>query len=381
MKRKIAYITGSRADYGIIKTVLKAIKLEKNLELEIIATGMHLMNEFGMTVNDIIGDGYQVHNLEVTYRNDSRESMALFIGDLIKELTYKIEEIHPDIILLLGDRGEMLAGAIVGVYLGIPVAHIHGGEVTETVDEYARHAITKLSNIHFPATEESRKRIIKMGENPSNVFVSGAPGLDEVLSGPFFGSEELSKKYGLDISKPLIILALHPVSENIDGAPIQMRHTLEAIKELGYPTIVIYPNSDAGGREMIKVIKEFENIPYIKTFKNIQRKEFLSLLKISTVIVGNSSSGIIEAPSFGIPTVNIGNRQAGRERGNSIIDVDYDKAKIMEKIKKSIEDQNFRESIKTADNLYGDGKSGEKIAKILATINLNEKILRKKLSY
>jgi len=381
MKRKIAYITGSRADYGIIKTVLKAIKLEKNLELEIIATGMHLMNEFGMTVNDIIGDGYQVHKLEVTYENDSRESMALFIGDLIKELTYKIKEIHPDIILLLGDRGEMLAGAIVGVYLGIPVAHIHGGEVTETVDEYARHAITKLSNIHFPATEESRKRIIKMGENTSNVFVVGAPGLDEALSGPFYSSEELSKKYGLDISKPLIIIALHPVSENIDGASIQMRHTLEAIKELGYPAIVIYPNSDAGGREMIKVIKEFENIPYIKTFKNIQRKEFLSLLKISAVIVGNSSSGIIEAPSFGIPTVNIGNRQAGRERGDSIIDVDYDKAKIMEKIKKSIEDQNFRGHIKTADNLYGDGKSGEKIANILATINLNEKILRKKLSY
>lgn len=379
--KKILYISGTRADYGLIQSTLRNIDNHPELHLEIIATGMHLMEEFGTTVNEIRKDGFTYHTIEATYKKDDRGSMVEFIGVFLQKLSLKIKEINPDIILVLGDRGEMLAGAIAGVYLGIPVAHIHGGEISSTVDDFTRHAITKLSQIHFPATELSAERIIKMGEPEETVFVIGAPGLDSILYERLIESEKIADLYGLDLSRPIVVVIQHPVSMEIEYAQDQIKKTLDAMVDLKFQTVVIYPNADAGGRRMIEVIKSYEHNPNIKAYKNIPRKEYLSLLKVASVLVGNSSSGIIEASSFKLPVVNIGTRQKGRERGENVIDADYEKEYIKSKILMCLYDENFKQKVRSCNNPYGIGKAGEKITEILCSININEKLLQKKLSY
>lgn len=370
--RKILYITGTRADYGLMRSVLRKIDQHPDLTLDIIVTGMHLMDEFGSTISEIQKDGYAYHIVEVTYENDTQTAMARFIGQFIDKLAPVVSDIKPGIILVLGDRGEMMAGAIVGVYLSIPVAHIHGGEVTSTVDDFTRHAITKLAHIHFPATEESKRRIINMGEDPSRIVVVGAPGLDQILEEPLLSKEELTSIFDLDFSKPVIMVAQHPVTLEINEAAVQMRETLEAIVSLQYQTIVIYPNADAGGRSMIDVIKEYESFPFIQIHKSLPHIQYLSLMKECSVLVGNSSSGIIEAPSFGLPVVNIGTRQNGRERGNNVIESNYKKEEISHSINKALFDSIFRNKVKSSDNPYGDGKASDRIIKFLLTNALFE---------
>jgi GDP/UDP-N,N'-diacetylbacillosamine 2-epimerase (hydrolysing) len=381
MSRKILYITGSRADYGLMKSVLLIIHQHSGLKLEIAVTGMHLMDEFGSTFEEIKNDGFSFHKLNVTYENDTKSSMVTFIGRLICELNYLVEAVNPDIILVLGDRGEMLAAAIVGVFRGIPVAHIHGGERSSTVDDITRHAITKLASIHFPATEESAQRIIKMGEDPSNVFVVGAPGLDMIISASLIEKKTLAAKYGIDLSKPLILLLQHPVSIERDDAGMQMEATLQAISELKLPTILIYPNADAGGREMIEVIKKYQTLPFLSVYKNIPHMEFLSLLNVCSVLIGNSSSGIIEAGSFGIPVVNIGTRQEGRQRGTNVIDVGYQKEEIITAIETVLYDKGVKDKVIHSKNPYGDGKSGKRIAEILYRIPIDSGLTQKRMVY
>lgn len=378
MKRKILYISGTRADYGLMRSILFQIHKHESLSLDIVVTGMHLMDEFGMTFDEIKKDGFNYHIVDVHYDDDTKESMAQFIGKFIQSLSPLVQSINPDIILVLGDRGEMLAGAIVGAYLSIPVAHIHGGEVTSTVDDLARHAITKLSHIHFPATEESAQRIKQMGEDPSHIFVVGAPGLDQILNEPLLDLEELEEKYQLDFSDNVLLVVQHPVTLETDQAPKQIRETLKAVSLLKFQTIVIYPNADAGGREMINIIKEYEHLPFIHTYKSIPHKDYLSLMQHSSVLIGNSSSGIIEAPSFGLPTINIGTRQEGRERGNNVIEVDYEKNEILKAIKIALFDDDFGEKIQEKINPYGDGKSGQRIVKILHSLPITSVMLQKK---
>ncbi|PKL58926.1 MAG: UDP-N-acetylglucosamine 2-epimerase (hydrolyzing) [Methanomicrobiales archaeon HGW-Methanomicrobiales-2] len=377
MKRKIAYITGTRADYGLMRSVLHQIHDSRSLSLDIIVTGMHLMDEFGMTIEEIQNDGFNCHIIDVQHVNDAKESVALFIGEFIQRLTPLIRIINPDIILILGDRGEMLAGAIVGAYLSVPVAHIHGGEVTSTVDDLARHAITKLSHIHFPATEKSAERIIRMGEDPSRVFVVGAPGLDQILHEPLLEPEDLEKRYCLNFSDRVLLVVQHPVTLEVNQASEQMRETLEAVSLLQYQTVVVYPNADAGGRAMIEVIKEYEHLPYIRTYKNIPHKDYLSLMRYSSVLIGNSSSGIIEAPSFGIPTINIGSRQKGRQRGDNVVDVDYNREAIASTINYVLNDENYINKINLKKNPYGDGNAGKRITTILSGISVNSQLLQK----
>jgi UDP-hydrolysing UDP-N-acetyl-D-glucosamine 2-epimerase len=377
MKRKILYISGTRADYGLMRTVLRGIHNHPNLSLDVVVTGMHLMEEFGNTLEEIKKDGFGYHIVDVQHDDDTKESMAIFIGKFLQKLVPVIHSLNPDIILVLGDRGEMLAGAIAGVYMSIPVAHIHGGEVTSTVDDYARHAITKLAHIHFPATKESARRILMMGEDPCRIFMTGAPGLDQILHEPLLTREVLAKKYLLDFSEPLLLVIQHPVSLEVDNAPEQIRETLEAIVSLNYPTIVICPNADAGGRGMIEVIREYNRFSFIKIFSNIPHKDYLSLLSQVNVLIGNSSSAIIEAPSFGLPVVNIGTRQMGRERADNVIDAIYDRKKITQCIEKAISDNKFRRKVKLCRNPYGDGKTSEKIVTILSNIEINKDLLTK----
>lgn len=381
MTRKILYISGTRADYGLMRYSLRKIDEAPSLELEIIATGMHLMDEFGKTISEIEKDNFKYHIVDSTYKEDNKPSMAIFIGEFIELLVNKINEIQPDIILILGDRGEMLGGAIVGAYLSIPVAHIHGGDVSSTVDEFTRHAITKLSHLHLTATEKSAERIKKMGEEPFRVHVVGAPGLDSIVNEELSDKKDLAEKYNLEFFEPVVLVVQHPVSAEVDKAHTQMKETMEAIKDLKYQTVVVYPNADAGGRRMIDKIKDYEDLDFINTFGNIPRKDFLSLMKYSDVMVGNSSSGIIEAPSFDLPVVNLGSRQDGRDRASNVVDVDHDRVDIKKAIQKCISDKGFKKQVRNCNNPYGDGKASERIIKILNEAKINNKLLQKKLTY
>lgn len=381
MSRKILYISGSRADYGLMRSVLFQINNHPEMNLAIAATGMHLMPEFGNTIDEIRNDGFSLHIIDVTYKWDTRDSMAEFVGLFIEKFTRLVKNIQPDIILLLGDRGEMLGAAITGAYMGIPIAHIHGGEITSTVDESARHAITKLSHIHFPATKRSAERIIKMGENPQNVFVVGAPGLDEIIKIHPETIKEVAQRYEINPSIPLILVVQHPVPLESGDPATQMEETLKAVSCLPWQVFVIYPNADAGGRQMIEIIRKYSSGKNIRSFQSVDHSDFLAIMKLSSVIVGNSSSALIEAPSFGIPAVNIGTRQKGREQGENVINTGYNSREISAAISCALLDGEFKRKVKTAINPYGNGHSSEQITDILEKIVITPDFVQKRMMY
>lgn len=382
--KNVCIITGTRADYGILKPVMSEIKKDKKLKLSIIATGMHLSRQFGYTIKEIEKDGFKINKkIKTVTKKDSLSEMAKSLGYGIIGITEALEQIKPDILMILGDRTEALASAISGAYINIPVAHIHGGDSAASthIDDSNRHAITKLAHIHFPATKRSAERIIKMGEKPESVFVVGSPSIDSILNEKMYEPEEISKKYGLNLYEPILLVVQHPVSTEIKDNAKHIVETLNALKELKHQTILIYPNADAGGREMIKVIKKYEKYHFIKTFKNISHKEYLSLMKIASVMIGNSSSGIIEAPSFKLPVINIGTRQKERERAENVIDAKYEKKDIIARVEKALYDKVFLKKVKKCKNPYGDGKSSKRIIKILNEMKIDKKILQKKITY
>lgn len=382
MRRKICLITGSRADYGILNPVMKEIKDSRRLRLYIIATCMHLMKEFGYTVKEIEKDGFDIYRkINISYKEDTDKAMAFSIGRAVSLFSKTLSSLRPDMVLVLGDRGEMLAASIAANYLNIPVAHIHGGEVSGHVDGILRHAITKLSHIHFPATKNAEKRILKLGEDPRKVFVSGAPSVDRILNRSLPSKNKLLKKYNLIDSEPIVILIQHPILNQIKETERQIRISLEVIKALRLQTLIIYPNSDAGGRGMIGVIKRYEKLPFVQAFKSIPHEDYLGLMKIASVLVGNSSSGIVEAQSFKLPVVNIGIRQQGRERGINVIDVSHDKDAIRKAIKKALYDKKFRKKLSSCKNPYGDGHASERIVNVLSSIKIDNKLLEKQISY
>ncbi|MGH4120721.1 UDP-N-acetylglucosamine 2-epimerase [Clostridium sp.] len=382
MKRKIAVITGTRADYGIFYHVLKEIEKHELLELKLIVCGMHLCPEFGMTINEIESDGFVISDkFETILASDTGAAMAKSIGLSIMSMAQCFERIKPDVVLILGDRGEMLAAATAAIHMNIPVAHIHGGEVTGTVDESVRHAITKLSHIHFPANEDSKQRILKLGEREENIFVVGAPGLDYIKNTHYLSRSEMLEKFELKDDK-IFLLTQHPVTTERDLVEWQIRETLDAVVELGYQTIVSYPNSDNGGREIIKVIEEYRaKYPFLKVFRNLTQVEYLSFLEIAEVMIGNSSSGIIEAPSFKLPVVNIGSRQGGRLRACNIIDVPHGKESVKVGIKKALYDEDFKAQLENCTNPYGDGNASGKIVKILSEVKIDRELMQKRITY
>ncbi|MGK0466566.1 UDP-N-acetylglucosamine 2-epimerase [Clostridium sp.] len=382
MKRKIAVITGTRADYGIFYHVLKEIEKNDALELKLIVCGMHLCPEFGMTINEIEKDGFPISDkFETILAADTGSAMAKSIGLSIISMAQSFERINPDVVLILGDRGEMMAAATAAIHMNIPVAHIHGGEVTGTVDESIRHAVTKLSHIHFPANEDSKQRILKLGESEKNVYVVGAPGLDFIKKTKYLSRSEMLEKFDLKDDK-IFLLTQHPVTTERDMVEWQIRETLDAVVELGKQTIVSYPNSDNGGREIIKVIEQYRaKYPFLKVFKNLTQVEYLSFLEISDVMIGNSSSGIIEAPSFKLPVVNIGSRQGTRLRACNIIDVPEGKEAVKAGIEKALYDEDFKKKLESCTNPYGDGNASSKIAKILSEIKIDRELIQKIITY
>jgi GDP/UDP-N,N'-diacetylbacillosamine 2-epimerase (hydrolysing) len=382
MRRKIAVVTGTRAEYGILKPVLEAVSTQAGLELSLVVAGMHLSREFGYTVKDIEKDGFRIAaRVNMLPADDTPAAMAASVGEGITGMARAWQKLKPEIIVVLGDRTEPLAAAIAGAYMNIPLAHVHGGDICGNIDDSARHAITKFAHIHFPASPQSSERIIKMGEEKWRVHMVGSPALDVILHESLLPAQTLAKKYALDLTDPLVLVVQHPVTSQADEASRQMRETLGAIVQLGYPAVVIYPNSDAGGRSIIEVIKKYEKYPFIKVFPSLPRREYLSLMKLAAVMVGNSSSGIVEAPSLGLPAVNIGIRQEGRERGANVIDTGYDKKVIIKAVNKALTDTAFLAGVKKCRNPYGDGKASRRMAEILSKVEITPQLIQKKITY
>ena len=379
-KRKIAIIAGSRGEYGYFRPVIKEIIKKPNLDYGLIVTNMHVLDSFGSTIDEIKKDGFKIHaEIHNTFDGYNRLTMVKSLSVFKMQLPEILKQMGADMILLGGDRGEQLMAAIVGAYMYIPTAHIQAGEVSGNIDGVTRHAITKFAHLHFASNEDAAQRVLKMGEEPFRVFNVGAPQLDELINGEIAPEEEIYNKFGLDKEKPILIIVQHPVTEEFDEAEKQMEETLKAVEKFGYPAIIILNNSDAGSRAIRSAINRLRK-PFMKIFPNIPRRDYVGLLKIAGAIVGNSSSGILEAPSFGLPAINIGNRQAGRMQSRNVINVSHSAPEIEKAIKTALS-ETFREKIKECGNPYGDGQSARRIVDVLGSIPINDKLLIKKITY
>ena len=371
--RKICYITGTRADYGLMRKSLLLLANQKEVELSLIVTGMHLCKEFGLTIDEIEKDGLRIYKtIPYNMFPQTGSTMALGVSEIIRQCVQCFLKDRPDVLLVLGDRGEMLAATIAAVHMNIPVVHIHGGERTGTIDESIRHAISKMAHYHFVSTQQSKLRLEKMGENPENIFVVGAPGLDGIEAGAKLSRSDIASKLGLDINGKWILFLMHPVVQDTYDRFLETKQILNTCLETKSQIVALMPNSDSGGEEIKKAIESFKNSQHIKILTHVQRNLFLSLLNNCNLLLGNSSSGIIEAASFGIPVINIGNRQNLRERNVNVVDVKNNDSNLSQCIKAQLVHGKYQ-----IKNIYKQSNTCETIVQLLTKLNLDKTILNK----
>ncbi len=358
-RRKILFVTGTRADFGKIKPLIQQIKDSQDFAYQIFVTGMHMLSVYGLTVNEIRKAGFD--NIYSFINQDSAitSQMDLVLANTIQGLAYYVREYRPDLIVVHGDRVEAMAGAIVGALNNILVAHIEGGELSGTIDELIRHSITKLSHIHFVSNDEARSRLIQMGEIAESVFVIGSPDIDVMLSDQLPDIELVRAKYDIPFAE-YVIFIYHPVTTEIQNLTIQIQEVVDAVLESGINYVVIYPNNDLGADIIVKELERLENNPKIRMIPSMRFEYFLSLLKSARAIMGNSSAGIREAPVYGVPTVNIGTRQLNRYNYDSIFNVANEKIAILNTL------HNLPESVKPSLH-FGQGQSAKQFVALLRT--------------
>ncbi|MDO8594528.1 MAG: UDP-N-acetylglucosamine 2-epimerase [bacterium] len=380
VKRKIAYITGTRSDFGLMTPVLRAIEQSEKLSLELYALGTHLMPQFGNTLELVRGEFPSAQTIDAGVAGSTSAATANFISDVLAKVTSVFETNRPDLVLLLGDRPEMLAIATACLYLGIPTAHLHGGERTGTADEVARHAITKLSSLHLPATKDAAERIERMGEEASRIHTVGAPALDVILGSALPSREDVAAFIGISVSEKFALLVQHP-SEESSAAGKEMEETLTALKTIALPIVAVYPNADAGSEKMIAALEKERGNPLFHIFTNIPYMMFLALERDAAVWVGNSSAACIESASFKTPVVNIGERQRGRLCGKNVINAPHDRTSIAGAVEKALHDKDYRSELPRVSNPWGDGTAGPRVASILEDLVIDPKLLHKQISY
>ena len=378
--RKICVITGSRAEYGLLKWVIDGINKNNNMELILLAAGMHLSPEFGLTINEIKDDGYHITDeVEMLLSSDTSSSICKSVGLGLIGFSEKLKIYQPDIVVLLGDRYEVFSAAVASLISCIPIAHIHGGETTEgAIDEALRHSITKMSHFHFVASEVYKKRVIQLGEDPRRVFNVGGLGIDNIRKINFLSRSEIEQKLNLKFGIKNLLITFHP--ETLDAFSNRSKTTelLSALKLFKDITLIFtMPNADTNGRIIGDLIKRFcdtrENAYY---YKSLGQKNYFSCLNYCDGVLGNSSSGILEVPTFKKGTINIGDRQQGRLRANSVIDCEPNKEEIINAINK-LYLKEFNRKIKNVSNPYGKEGTNEAIVGILGEVNL-ENIIKKR---
>lgn len=381
-KRKVCVVVNSRANYGRIKSVLRAIREHPDLDLILIAGASALLWRFGNVAEQIREDGFNTNAIVYSIvEGENPTTMAKSTGMGIMELATQFENLKPDVVITVADRFETIATAIAASYMNIPLAHTQGGEVTGSIDESVRHAITKLAHIHFPATEKAKDNVIRMGEDPEKVFLTGCPAIDIVADLDLTPPDDLLIRYkgvgpDLDIHKPYLVVLQHPVTTEYGSGFDQINETLEAIKSIRMQTIWLWPNVDAGSDSIskgLRMFRENEKPDYAHFYRHFSVEDYARLIANCACLVGNSSSGIREGSFLGVPAVDIGTRQAHRERAANCINVSYNHKEIEEAIRRQIENGRY-----PSDTTYGDGTAGEKIAAILADVNIN---IQKRLMY
>ncbi len=384
-EKRVAVFTGSRSEYGLLSPVIRAIAGDSSLRTYVIISGAHLSSDYGYSVNEIDVTGidkiFRIP-LETELHDEKMQTVASF-SRLIEKSSIVLDETKPDMIVIAGDRSEAFAIAVTAFYLNIPIAHIFGGDVSQGghLDDSSRHSITKLSHIHFTTNEDSYKRVLRLGEEPWRVFNVGSPVVDNVIAGNFAKREEVATELNLDLNRPIIIFTQHPLTTESGLSYDQAKQSMEALKEINEQTVITYPCNDAGSMGIIKAIHEYESNPKFRIRKNLGWKLYLGCLKVSSCVVGNSSSGLMETPAFGIPCVNIGNRQAGRLRSENVIDVPCEKEAIIKAIKKALKDREFIDKAMHCKNPYGSGFAAQNILKVIKEIPIDKKLLQKRMSY
>ena len=377
-RKQICYITGTRADYGLMASTLKEIVAHPALSLSILATGMHLSPKYGLTVREIKADGFTLcGRVEAPVDQPSGAAMARGIGIMLQAFVDILVAQAPDAVLLLGDRGEMLAGALAAIHLNIPVVHVHGGERSGTVDEPVRHAISKLSHWHCVATEQSRERLLRMGEAPQQVVVTGAPGLDGLTALAARDRAALCEGVGFDAAHALALMVFHPVLQEAPQAGAQATAILDALLGAGMQVLALMPNADAGGDAVRATLAAYaERHPGVRVLTHLPRPDFVSWMAAADLMVGNSSSGIIEAASFGTPVINVGLRQNLRERNANVRDVAAEPEALAQAVRDALARGRY-----AAANVYGDGHAGARIVALLAALRVTPEILLKTNAY
>lgn len=384
MRKVISVLTATRAEYGLLKPIISKLNQVEEFDVKIVVTGAHLSPEFGLTYKEIEKDGFSIHEkIEILLSADSSSSISKSMGMAMISFADYFKSLNPDLLLVLGDRYETIAVALAAMNQRIPIAHLYGGETTEgAVDESIRHAITKLSYLHFTSTELYQKRVIQLGENPERVFNVGAVGIENILNEEYLSKKELEDELKIDLEKPYSVVTFHPVTLEDNSAEEQIIALLEACKEFTSMNFIFTKaNADADGRIINHCIDTYANEnANIYGFTSLGLKKYLSALKYSEIVIGNSSSGLLEAPSFNIPTINIGDRQKGRLQADSIINCGTSKKEITDAFLLATS-ESFREKAKKTINPYGSGDTSEKVVGALKEYLLSNKFNLKKKFY
>lgn len=378
--RRVVYVTGTRADYGLMRRTLQEIAAHPGLDLSLFVTGMHLLPQYGETVREIAADGFATsarHPVQLS--GDDGAEMAVAVGEILTGFTRTFRTAPPDLVLLLGDRGEMLAGAIGALHLGAATVHVHGGERSGTVDEPVRHAISKLSHYHLTATEQAAQRLARMGEDSWRIRTVGAPGLDDLAARDAMDRKALARDIGLDPARPIAVVMFHPVVQDGPDGGRQMQVLLDALLAADVQMIVLAPNADAGGSAIAAVADAVAraNPVTVRQIAHLPRPRYLAWLAAADLLIGNSSSGIIESASLGIPCINLGDRQQARERNANVADV----AVIAPEAVAAAIAAALSQGRQDGPNIWGDGQTAPRIAQFIADADLGPAVFRKLNSY
>jgi UDP-N-acetylglucosamine 2-epimerase (non-hydrolysing)/GDP/UDP-N,N'-diacetylbacillosamine 2-epimerase (hydrolysing) len=390
-KRKVAVFTGNRAEYGLQYPILKAVDAHPQLDYQLLVSGAHLDDNFGRTLDEIRNDGFRIDaEVKIEMGADSRISTAHAIGTGVLAISNALDKLKPDIVVVYADRFEGFAAVIAATQMNLPTAHIEGGDLTEggALDDSVRHAMTKLAHLHFTTNQQATNRILAMGEEAWRVHTVGFPAIDLISEGRYASPSEVVEKLGLDLTRPIVLFTQHSVTTEFEHASAQLQPAIKAMRKLagqGVQVVMTYPNNDAGGRAIIADLDALQaaSIPNIQVHRSLGRHLYHGVLvlarnpEIRVACVGNSSSGIKETPAFGCPTVNIGSRQQGRLRGDNVIDAGYDELEILAAVTRCLHDEAFRKTSQTTDNPYYLGDAGKKIAAVLASVKLDQALLRK----
>ncbi len=393
-KRKVAVFTGNRAEYGLQYPILKAINEHPGLEYQLIVSGAHLDDNFGRTLNEIRNDGFRIDTeVKIEMSGDSRIATAQAIGSGVLAISSALEKLRPDIVVVYADRFEGFAAVIAASQMNIPTAHIEGGDLTEggALDDSVRHAMTKLAHLHFTTNQQATNRILAMGEEAWRVHTAGFPAIDLISEGRFASAYECRESLSLDLGKAIVLFTQHSVTTEFEAAATQVQPSLIAMQHLatqGVQVVLTYPNNDAGGRTIIAALNELDRAGHagIQVHRSLGRHLYHGVLALArdptarVACVGNSSSGIKETPAFGCPTVNIGSRQEGRLRGDNVIDTGYDVVELLAAVNRCLHDEAFRETARKTSNPYYVGDAGKKISKVLASVPLNQTLIRKQMT-